>query len=161
MPIDLRLLGLAVATRLTGVTNATGYFGKVGALNGLPGVTNTPDDPPVKVPGEDLRVKPYFVVFPGIGRERDDERSAAGAVDPFRDRDVPYAVTAAAGDVQDLLALVGRIDTLLRGWAPVVSGAQCGQLMPTPGRDVPLLIDNTVTPERHYAPLEYRLTAHT
>jgi len=70
-------------------------------------------------------------------------------------------VPAAAGAHQDLLALVARIDARLRGWAPTVPGAVCGPLSPQPGYRPPLLTDASVTPPRHFTPLQYRLTAHT
>lgn len=158
--ISRRLLGNAIANRLTAVTNATGYYGQISALNGLPGVEDTPADPPPKS-ADDPRVRPYFVVFPGIGRPGDED-SAAGHTDTFVDLDWPVGITAAGGDVDDVLALVDRIDALLYRWTPAsVDGVLCGPLRYPPGRDVPLLIDHAFKPVRHYAPLQYQLTAHT
>lgn len=156
MPILRRPLALAVATRLAGVTNATGYFGQVGPMNGLPGVTGTPADPPPKST-DDARVKPYFVMFPGIGLPGDEPDLG----DTLVDLDWSFGVTVAGGDIQDVLALVDRIDALLYRWAPTVAGFQCGPLRYPPGRDVPLLLDQAFKPVRHYAPLQYQLTAHT
>jgi hypothetical protein len=153
-PISRRLLGLAIATRLTSVTNATGYLGQIGAKNGLPGVEDTPADPPTKT-ATDLRVKPYFILFPGLGR-RPGEIDLAESIN---DLDQLVRVTAAGGDVQDVLALVDRIDALLFRWSPTVTGVRCGPLRLPPGYDPPLLTDESVPPTRHYVPLQYRFTA--
>ena len=163
MAIDRRLILVAIATRLATVENAVGYVGQIGAKNGLPGVTPTPEEPPAKSP-TDLRVTPYFILEPGIGHPLTGEASAGGPYDAFRDVDAPYVVRAAAGDVNDLLALVDRIDAVLRpagGWAPTVAGFQCGPVVPQPGYDPQLLTDNDITPPRSFTPLQYRLTAHT
>lgn len=161
--ISRRLLLVSIGTRLATVSNATGYVGQIGAKNGLPGVTSTPNDPPVKVPGTDLRVKPYFILEPGVGRPLPGEESAGGPVDTFRDVDAPWTVRAAAGDVNDLLALVDRIDATLRGWTPDpgVAGVVAGPLAPQPGYQPPLLVDNEISPPRFFTPLQYRLIAHT
>lgn len=156
-----RLVAVAIATRLATVANATGYLGQIGAKNGLPGVQNTPDEPPTKS-STDLRVKPYFIVEPGIGTPT-TEHTLGGPNDAFRDLDTPFTIRAAGGDVQDVLALVDRIDAALRpagGWAPTVTGAACGPIVPQPGYTPPLLPDAGVTPMRWVTPLQYRLTAH-
>ncbi|GAW54744.1 hypothetical protein [Nocardioides sp. PD653] len=159
--IPRRILGRAVATRLVGVTNATGYYGQIGAKNGLVVGTPAPADPPPKSP-TDQRVAPYFILFPGIGRPTDE----ADLADTYVDLETPFTVQAAAGDVDDLLALVERIDALLWRWSPGVltttSGpVVCGPLRTPPGYDPRLLIDQAKTPPRHYTPLQYQLTAHT
>jgi len=159
-----RTLILAVAARLTGVTYATGYLGQVGARNALPGVEDTPSEPPTKS-AKDLRVQPYFILEPGIGGPHEGEASAAGPVDAFRDIDDPFTVRAAGGDVQDVLALVDRINALLYppgGWVPIVGGGwKCGPIIPQPGYRPPLLPDHSSPPTRWFAPLQYRLAAHT
>lgn len=161
--ISRRLLLVSIAGRLQTVSNATGYVGQIGAKNGLDPEVAAPADPPVKVPGTDLRVKPYFILEPGVGRPLADEASAAGPVDTFRDLDAPWTVRAAAGDVNDLLALIDRIDAALNGWAPDpgIPGVVTGPLVPQPGYQPPLLPDNGVNPPRFFTPLQYRLTAHT
>lgn len=163
MPVSRRALAVAVAGRLVGVTNATGYFGQIGAKSKLPGGPDVPATPPPKS-ATDNRVAPYFIVEPGIGRPGTDdgpEPSVAGSADPFVDLNQLLTIRAAAGDVEDLLALVDRIDARLRQWTPVVAGVRCGFLTPPPGYDPPLLTDQTVQPARLFAPLQYRLTAHT
>jgi hypothetical protein len=160
--IDRRQLAVAVATRLAGVTNATGYFGQIGAQNGLPGVSDTPAAPPVKVPGEDLRVTPYFIVEPGAGRHGDE----ADLADAYVDLDQPFTIRAAAGDIEDLLALINRIDDRLWRWSPgVLDGPDgpvvCGPLRPPPGFDPPILPDSSVQPPRMFSPLQYVLHANT
>lgn len=155
--ISRRAVALAIGERLLQVTNATGYFGQIGALNGLPGATvSPPADPPPKG-GPDKRVQPYFVLEPGAGTPRDELDLA----DTVVDLTIPFVVRAAAGDVEDLLALIDRIDALLYRWAPLVAGIRCGPLRPPPGAVPPLLVDDSFKPARHYTPLAYQLTAHT
>lgn len=160
MSISRRLILVAIATRLADVEHATGYVGQIGARNGLPGVPVTPSDPLPKS-STDLRVQPYFILEPGVGRPVAAEESLGGPYDAFRDLDAPYVVRAAAGDVNDLLALVDRIDAALRGWAPTVEGAVCGPMVPQPGYDPRLLTDDGINPPRFFTPLQYRLTTHT
>lgn len=161
LTIPRRELAAAVAERLTTVTNATGYVGQIGAMNGLPGVVVTPNDPPPKST-TDQRVKPYFVLFPGIGRPGPE----LDLGDCHVDLDWPIQVTAAAGDTDDLLALVDRIDAVLHRWSPGIFGAApdqgiAGPLRPLPGYVPPFLTDTKVDPPRLYTPLQYQLTAHT
>jgi hypothetical protein len=160
MPISRRALATAVATRAVGITNATGYLGQISALTGLPGVENTPADPPTKGNG-DLRVKPYFILFPGAG-EPGTEDSTAGSADTFVDLDWPIGITAAAGDIDDLLALVDRIHNRFFRWTPGTLGdVLTGHLRVPPGYRPGVLTDKTVTPYRLYVPLLFQLTAHT
>ncbi|GEP38887.1 hypothetical protein NPS01_25500 [Nocardioides psychrotolerans] len=155
--ISRRLVAVAVATRLVGVTNATGYVGKVSALSGLPGVTGTPDSPPVKS-ASDARVKPYFVLFPGAGTPGPETDLGDSVVD----LDLPFQLTVAGGDLYDVLALADRVHAALHRWAPVVDGHQCGPLRVPPGyAPGVVLTDRDFTPHRLYTPLQYQLTAHT
>lgn len=157
MAVSRRTLLTAVGTRLAAVPNATGYVGQVGAMYGLPGVPDTPGDPPAKSPA-DPRVRPYFILEPGTGTPTDQVDLA----DTYVDLDWPFTVRAAAGDANDLLALIDRIDAMLWRWSPgPLDGTSTGRVTHQPGADPPLLIDNTQTPARHYTPLQYRLTAHT
>ncbi|MDN4173920.1 hypothetical protein QWY28_13245 [Nocardioides sp. SOB77] len=158
--IRRRDLLAAVAERATVITHATGYVGKISAATGLPGV-DTPEDPPTKDDGTG-RVRPYFVLFPGIGRPGDEQ----AIDDVLFDLAWPLQVTAAAGDTDDLLALVDRIDAALHRWAPgFLAGADgvvvAGPLRIPDGYVPPVLTDRTVRPERVYTPLQYQLTAHT
>lgn len=156
-------MGRAIAARLASVTNATGWYGQIGAMYGLPGVENTPDAPLPKS-ADDLRVQPYFVLFPGVGNPSPE---AADVADTFEDLVPLIRITAAGGDVDDVLALVDRIHGALYRWEPVLElpeGAlpvKCGPLRPPPGFDPPLLTDRDVTPHRLYVPLQYQLTVHT
>lgn len=159
--INLRLLTLAVAERAKTITNATGYVGQISALTGLPGVT-TPADPPRKS-ADDQRVRPYFVLFPGVGTPADDEDLA----NTFVDLDWPLQITAAGGDPYDVLALVDRIRATLWRWSPGPIGTGpdlflAGPLQVPEGYDPgPLLLDRAVSPHRLYTPLRFQLTAHT
>lgn len=153
-PISRRLIAQAIGTRLVDVTHATGYYGQIGALNGLPGVEDTPAGPPVKN-DDDQRVRPYFVLEPGVGRPGTE----LDLGDALVDLDQPFTIRAVAGDIDDLLALIDRIDALLFRWAPVVDGFQCGPLRYPPGFVPPLLPDSQVQPPRLFSPLQYVLTA--
>ncbi|WP_435744906.1 hypothetical protein [Nocardioides sp. SYSU DS0663] len=161
MGINLRLLTLAVAERAKTITHATGYVGQVGAMHGLPDV-DTPAEPPAKSP-TDARVRPYFVLFPGVGTPGDEQDLA----DTYVDLDWPIQITAAGGDTYDVLALVDRIRGAFRRWSPGSLGVgddrfQTGPLQVPDGYDPgPLLVDRGVTPHRLYTPLLFHLTAHT
>jgi len=155
--ISRRLLGRAVATRLTGVTNATGYYGQIGARNGLDPTVAAPADPPAKSP-TDPRAAAYFIVFPGAGAPGGEDSLDETVVD----LDWPVQITAAGGDTDDVLALVDRIDALLYRWAPATTnGVICGPLRTPPGYSPLLFPDDAQNPRRFFVPLQYQLTAHT
>lgn len=157
MPISRRAVVLAVGERLLQVGNATGYFGQVGALYKIPGAdVSPPADPPTKG-GTDKRVQPYFVLEPGVGTPGEELDLA----DTVVDLTIPITVRAAAGDPEDLLALVDRIDALLYRWRPLVADVRCGPLRYPPGAVAPFLTDDAFKPPRHYVPLAYQFTAHT
>lgn len=144
--ISRRALAGAVAARLNTITAATVYYGQVGRLvNGTLG-----HQPPTKS-ATDLRVKPYVVLYPGAGGDGPDEDLAQSVTDLT----LPHQVTAVAGDVDDLLALVDRVDALLLKWAPTFPGLFCGPLTRLPGAGAPLLTDTTQDPPRLYVPLQY------
>lgn len=152
MPVNRRALAGAIAARLATVTNATGFYGQIG--RGLDGTLG--GDPQPKS-ADDLRVQPYFVLYPGAGSDGPDsslgDRAADVTLDPL--------VTVAAGDVDDLLAAVDRIDAALSLWTPVVEGHVCGRLRPPPGYSAPQLVDRDFEPVRLYVPLRYQFTATT
>lgn len=159
--ISRRLLAGAVAARLLAVTNATGYYGQIGRL--LPGAPDgTPVDPQPKS-AKDARVRPYFVIYPGAGGQGPDPDAGDQAVDLTQ----PFQVTAAAGDVDDLLALVDRIEARLLRWTPDLGaageGLHIGYLRRPPGvpATAPVLTDTQHSPVRLYTPLQYQLTATT
>lgn len=164
--ISRRLLANAVAARLAGVTNAAGYYGKVG--NPLPSQLlvsaggTVPDDPQPKS-ATDARVRPYFVLYPGAGGQGPDPDAADQAVDLTQ----PFRITAAAGDVEDLLALVDRLEARLLHWTPDLgaagAGVHIGYLRRPPGvpDTAPVLTDTQFSPHRLYTPLQYQLTATT
>jgi hypothetical protein len=105
-----------------------------------------------------MRVKPYFVLYPSSGGPGPD----ADLGDCNVDVTLPLAITAAAGDVEDLLALVDRIvDRILR-WTPTVAGVVCGRIEFPPGYvPGPLLIDDGFKPARLYVRLPFQITATT
>lgn len=159
--ISRRLLAGAVGARLVAITNATGYYGKVGQL--LPGAPDgTPVEPQPKS-ATDARVKPYFVLYPGAGGQGPDPDAADRAVDLTQ----PLQVTAAAGDVDDLLALVDRIEARLLRWTPDLGaagdGIHVGYLRRPPGvpATTPVLTDTQHSPVRFYTPLQYQITVTT
>lgn len=163
--ISRKALSDAIAARAVGVTSATGYLGQISAKNGLPGVVDTPADPPTKT-ADDLRVKPYFVLFPGAG-EPGIEDSVGGSADTFVDLDWPIAITAAAGDITDLLALVDRIHNRFFRWSPGLLQTPTsgdfltGHLSVPAGYRPGVLTDRNVTPNRLYVPMLFELVAHT
>lgn len=148
-----RAVANAIAARLAGVTNATGYYGQVGRLlNGTLG----PDPQPKSA--TDQRVQPYFVLYPSGGAPGPDPDLGDGN----RDMTQNHQVTAAAGDIEDLLALVDRIVDRLYLWTPTVTGLVLGPLRFPPGYvPGPVLADKNFTPNRLYVPLLYQLTATT
>lgn len=150
--ISRRALSTAVMTRLATVTNATGYYGEVG--QGLPGAT-VPEKPPADADG---RVKAYYVLYPSPGTPSPDQDLG----DTHEDLDWLIQVTAAAGYLQDLLALIDRIDAALYRWAPVVAGIQCTGLKPPLGFNPGgIQRDRDFTPNRLWTPLQYRTLATT
>ena len=65
----------------------------------------------------------------------------------------------AAGDVEDFLALVDRINAALLGWAPVLDGHPFpGPVKRLPGYEAPMLNDASMSPPRAYALLQYQTT---
>ncbi|WP_248582599.1 hypothetical protein [Nocardioides sp. InS609-2] len=154
MPVSRRALGDAVASRGLTITNATGYYGKVGRL--LPGApADTPTDPPVD---EVLGVLPYFVVYPGTGGDGPDANLGDESIDTTQ----LIQITAVASDAQDLLALVDRIEAAFNRWTPIVAGHVCGRLRKPPGFDPGQPIpDRQNLPVRLFVPLQYQLDATT
>lgn len=155
--VSRREVGNAVAAHLAGVTNATGYYGQVGRP--LPGVdpATVPADPPPKSP-TDPRVRPYFIVYPTAGVPGPDPDLA----DVADDLTLPLRITAAAGDVEDLLGLIDRIETRLHRWTPTVVGLALGRVVHPIGYAAPpILLGRDVNPHRHYTSLTYQVTATT
>lgn len=156
-----RTLLAVVAERAKGVTNATGYIGQISAMTGLPGVI-TPGDPPTKDDGSG-RVRPYFVIYPGAGGPGDEN----ALDDVVHDLQWPLQITAAAGDTNDLLALIDRIDDRFHRWSPGFLDGPSGRVATGPLRlpdgYVPPVLTERIDgqPDRVYAPLQYRITAHT
>lgn len=149
-----RLAANAVAERLATITTAYGYYGGIGRP--LPG-TNPPADPPAKS-DTDLRVQPYFILWPS-GPGNAPDRQLCGSPAGVERR---YRITAAAGDIEDLLALVDALDNRLLGWRPPITPGATS--WPSPIRRLPdyipdVLTDRATTPQRLYVPLIY--THHT
>lgn len=148
----LREFGNALAARLSGMTPATvGYYGSVGR----PILPTDPVDPPAKGP-LDPRVQPYYVLYPGTGTDGPDPALCQTTPDGTT---ITVRITAAAGDVEDFLALVDRINGLLLGWTPVLTGHPFpGQVRRLPGYEAPMLNDASMSPPRQYALLQYQAT---
>ena len=149
-----RLVSNAIATRLATVGNAAGYYGQIGRP--LPGAVGTPADPPPKS-ASDQRVQPYFIYYPDPGGPGPDPDLGDGNEDSTQ----THRVTAAAGDIEDLMALVDRLDAVLLRWAPTVTGVVAGVLRPPLGFATSILVDRQYTPNRLYVPLAYQLTVTT
>lgn len=157
MAVDRRLVAVAIGARLATVRNAVGYYGQIGRP--LPGVdpATIPADPPPKG-AHDLRVQPYFIFYPGSGGPGPDA-TVAGCE---QDATIPFAVTAAGGDSDDVLALLNRLHAALHHWTPAVPGHVFGWITHPVGYVAgPLLTDNTVSPARHYVRVPYQVTVTT
>ena len=156
-----RLVAGQVAARLTSVANATGYYGQIGRpLPGQSLVAQGDTIPPSPQPksSTDQRVRPYFVAYPGALGEGPDTDLALCAVDGT----LPLSITAAGGDVDDVLALIDRIEGALYRWTPTVPGLVCGPVEhPLGYTGAGLLVDRDISPHRVYAVLPYRLTVTT
>lgn len=155
MPVvSRRTVFSLVAIRLSTITNATGYYGQIGRPLILPAPVGWEADPPVKSAG-DPRVKPYFVLYPGAGTDGPDLQ--LNGID--EGLNLSWQITAAGGDVEDVLALIDRLDARLIGWVPTDLGTGFSPVGRLLGYRPPLLPDKTVSPERLFAPLQYQLTA--
>lgn len=157
MAISTRVVALAVAQRLTTITTATIYLGQVGRR--ADGVID--NGPAAKSPS-DPRVVPYAVIFPGFGGPGDEPDLG----DATEDRVIPFPVTVAGGDPEDVLALADRIHAALWRWAPGLLGPTDSRFIAGPlrtplGYRAELLVDRGITPHRPFVPLRYELTAHT
>lgn len=161
MPISRRLLSQSIAPRLIEkASTGIGYYGRVGrALPGqqLQPAGTIPADPPAKSL-QDLRVKPYYVLYPSPGTPGGDEDLGA-TTDAL---DWIFQITVAGGDIDDVLALTDRIHGALHRWTPTVTGVLCGPIgVPAGYNPGPVLLDRDVTPPRHFTPLQFHLHAHT
>lgn len=148
----LREFGNAVAARLATMTPATiGYYGSIGR----PINPSDPIDPPAKGP-LDPSVQPYYVLYPGTGGDGPDQSLCQTTPDGTT---ITLRVTAAAGDAEDFLALVDRINAALLGWAPLLAGHPFpGPVKRLPGYEAPMLNDASMSPPRLYALLQYQAT---
>lgn len=158
MPVPRRLVFNAIAARISMVANATGYYGQIGRPIVLPAPVGWVADPPVKsTDPPDPRVKPYYILAPGPGVDGPD----TALNDLYDGLDLDFEVRVGGGDAEDVIAVADRLDALLLGWIPTVTGIGFGRIGRFPGYRPPLLPDKTVSPERHFTPLKYVLTATT
>lgn len=154
MAASLREYGNLLAARLRALTPATlGYYGGIGRR--LPGDTTSPADPPAKS-SLDPTVVPYFILYPGAGDDGPDQALCETTPEGTT---ITVRITAAAGDVEDLLALIDRINRSLLGWRPAMaSSAFPGALTRLPGYSAAILNDTSQAPPRPYALLQYQAT---
>lgn len=155
--ISARLVARAVAERLATIPTAPTYFGAVGRR-----VDGTLDQGPQPKGPDDPRVQPYAVLFPGFGGPGEEPDLGEAHTDLV----IPFPVTVAGGDPEDVLALADRVHALLWRWAPGPLGSDgarfiAGPLRTPPGYRAELLVDRVITPHRPFVPLRYELTAHT
>lgn len=138
--IDRRLLTNTAFARLQTVTHATACLGE-------------PTDP---LPADgDGYVQPYTILWPGAGTLTLEQNIADTSVD----LDWLIQITCAAGYVEDLQALVTRVDAAFMRWIPDLPGLVCGPFKPPPGYDPgPMRLDRDETPHRPFLPLQYRCT---
>lgn len=141
MTISRKALSDAANARAQTITNCTVYLGE-----------------PTNVPNTNGFVVPHVALYPGTGTPSDEQNQA----DTTEDLDWLLQVTVVAGYVDDLMALLTRVDAAFYRWTPTISGLVCGPLRPPLGFDPgPLQFDKDVTPHRPFLPLQYgaRITA--
>lgn len=137
--IDVRIAcGEIEALLRASITGAQGFVGCIDEE-----IETPPPDP-----GEpaDLRVKGYWVMWPGVGFL--ENRLVPGTFV----NSLNFTVTAAGGTVDRALWIVQRVRTALAG-AEIASGLITEQ----PSDPGTLRRDDAVTPSRQYLPLPYRL----
>lgn len=140
-----------IAAQLGTVPHAVGYYGQVG--RGLDGDL-IPEPQPKSA--TDLRVEPYFILFPSPGGPGPDTDLGDCAVDGT----FGFHVTVAGGDIEDVLALVTRVTAALRRWTPTVAGLVCGRVRHPEGYSPgPVLLDPQHAPARSYVPIPFQFTA--
>lgn len=138
-PISRRFLADAVYARLQA------------ELAGIQGYRTEADSVPI-APNSNGRAVQYYVLTVSPGTPTDQQDLGDTAVD----LDWLIQVTAAAGEENDVLELVQRLEGALYRWAPVAAGLVCGPLRPPPGYDALLQLDRSVQPHRPFVPLQYR-----
>ena len=103
-----------------------------------------------------LRMRLYGYLYPGTGSDGPDQALCQTTPDGTT---ITLRITAAAGDVEDFLALVDRINAALLGWTPVLAGHPFpGPVKRLPGYEAPMLNDASMSPPRAYALLQYQTT---
>lgn len=131
---------LAVATeaRLRTIANVSRYVGDV------------PTTPPT-ITVTDLRVKPYWVLYTGVGRPVD-----ARFVGPTVGNSWGFQVTAAAGRMSDLNQLIDAIVAKLDRWNPFPDECRPCRMDQDfiPG---PALRDDDFKPVRFWTPLPFKI----
>jgi len=135
-----RLVHKAVLARLQTLAGVTVYDGEV------------PSAPPTIDDGSG-RVKPYLVLYAGVGSRPGDPDLAECS----SDAEPSFQTTCVAGYPADLLNLIERVITLLETWAPAVADTTSTQprVVNDPGT---ARRDDSTTPPRWYVPLVWRLT---
>jgi len=138
MAISRRVLANTVATRLATLTGVTNYRAEV-------------DETPPTISDEDLRVRPYTVLYPSAG--------SPGLEEDLEGRDVDlvwtFQISCVAGNSTDADNLIDRVTALFEHWFITVdtglTGGRCKQLNdPGPNR-----CDKAETPPRFWSPLVY------
>jgi hypothetical protein len=134
------------ATRLATLANVVVYRGEI--IN-ADGSTNVPT-----ISGDPLgRVVPHIVMYPSPGRPRVDDQLAGFP----SNLDWTLQLTMVAGYLTDCLNLIARVNVIMAGWIPVLSGGTTGRFMTDdPG---PVRRDDTVNPSRFYVPQLFTLSA--
>lgn len=157
---DTRLLARAVGARLAGVESATGYYAQIGRP--LPTVEWPKDDPqrlgPLQKSTTDQRVRPYFLYTPAVqGPGPDPTVSGCDTGTVLR-----FTITAVGGEIDDLIAVVDRIESRLHRWTPVVSGHICGHVThPLGYQPSTVITDRDVTPHRLFTAIPFEVAATT
>jgi hypothetical protein len=102
---------------------------------------------PVPTPPNDLRVKPYWALWPGSGRLNFDRLTPGDFVDFL-----PFTVTVAGGTPNRVLFGIEQVRKALAG-AEIASGLVSEQ----PFDQGSIRLDLSIEPARHFVPLQYQL----
>lgn len=148
--VPRRILVAALEARAT-IPNVTTYVRKVGLVLGE-------DDPvpPPTISADDLRVRPYLVIYPSPGGPGSDERLGGDIVDLA----TTFQLTCATGDESAIDPFVDIVTDLFDEWRPVLPApyenvilGRC-RLLNDPG---PARRDDDESPSRFWTPLIYGL----
>ena len=150
------LLTRTLVARLEEIQHLTVYLRRVGFV-----LDAAAEIPPPTISPDDMRVRPYAVIYPSPGSDGPDERldqTLTGIV--WRPQ-----VTLVAGDETALDLVVDAVTQRLDSWRPTFSAPhddiEVGRLRKPPGFDPgPSRRDDDIAPARYWTPLQYVLPVY-